>query len=353
MGIKKLIKRIGRFVFFVQPADDSVITQSILITDNGYSHPERLRTGIRTIKGYFPGAKISVLTLAQRYPVLQNEFPDLEFIICSTKLKPRRYQIAYQLLSLKKKNFDWIVIFSLDLTPLIVQLLFFKSKVILYNQWGQWCFLRLRKVSEIFKVAYHQQKSAHGLKNFLKRIGLLVVLLTLDNEQLLSHKILVVDDGAASSQLIYTLSRIRRYLPFARVTLLTSRKRQDIAEEFTFVKIIRSDKFWIKRYQIARHMLKLKNNNYSYVILPSLDITPVITSVLLMKARVLLNNQWHQWWKLSLKPVGYYFMLLPRLISSLIIEVFVFMYILINIFWIFTARAFNTLKINLLSQGDQ
>lgn len=352
MGMKKLIKRMGRFLFSLKQEDDSVIAQSVLITDNGYSRPADLRIAIKKIQDCFPGSKISVLTLAERSFLLQNEFPGLEFIICSQRLKPRRYRIALQLLLLRKKNFDHIFIFSLDATPLIVQLFLFKSKIILYNQWGQWCSLRFRKVSETFRVTYNKQKSKNNLKDFFKKIGLFLVLLIPDDKQALCHNILIVDDGAIGSQLIYTLRRVKEKLPFASVTVLTSGKRKEAEEEQTSAKFIRSDKFLIKRYRIARHMLKLRKNNYDYVILLSLDITPIIISVLFMKGKVLLNNRWHQWWVLGFKPAGYYFMLIPRLISNFIIKAIVFIYLLISVLWIFLMRAFNILKINLLNQGE-
>jgi ADP-heptose:LPS heptosyltransferase len=352
MGIKKIIKRMGRSIFFLKQADDSVIMQSILIVDNGYSHLAGMRIAIRKIQNYFPGSKISVLTLAYRSSVLQNEFPELEFIICSQKLNPHRYRIALQLLFLRKQNFDYILNFSLDLSPLIVQLCLFKSKIILYNQWGQWCSLRLRKVSEVFKVAYNKQRSKNNFKDFLKRIGLFLVLLIPDDAQALSQNILIADDSLVGGQLIFALRRIKEHLPFARVTILTSSKRDEIKDELAVVRVIKSDEFWFKKYRIARHMLKLRKNNYDYVILFSLDITPVIVSVLLMQAEVLLNNRWHQWWRVNFKPAKYYFILIPRLVLNLIIQVVIFIYLLISVAWIFLMRAFNIFKINLLREGN-
>ena len=352
MGMKKLIKRMGRFLFYLKQEDDSVITRSVLIADDGYSRPEDLRIAIKKIQNYFPGSKISVLTLAERSSFLQNEFPRLEFIICSKKLKPRRFRIALQLLFLHKKNFDYLLIFSLDLIPLIALLFLFKSQIILYNQWGQWCSLRFRKVSQTFRVTYNKQKSKNSLKDFLKRIGLFLVLLKPDDEQAFNHSILIIDDGAVDGQLFYTVRRIKEYLPFARVTVLTLVKPKVVEREFPLIKIIRPDKFWIKEFRIARQMLRLRKNNYDYVILPSLDITPIIVSVLLMKGRVLLNNRWHQWWKISLKSPGYYLILVPRLILSFISKVIIFIYLSVNISWIFLMRAFNIFKINLLSERD-
>ena len=352
MGIKRIIKRTSRGIFSLKQEDEKIIAQSVLIMDNGYCRLADLHAAARKIRDYFPKAKISVLALAQRCSLLRNEFPEFEFIICSPKLKPRKYRIALQLFFLRNKNFDCILNFSLELTPLIIHLFLFKSRIILYNQWGQWYSLRLRKVSETFRAAYRKQKSRFSFKNLLKRIGLFFVLLIPDDEQALSHNILIVDDGAVGSQLIYTVHRIKENLPLARVTLLTLGKRKEVDGEQAIAKIIRPDKFLIKRYRIARHMLKLRKNNYDYVVLLSLDITPIIASVLLRPGRVLLSNQWHQWWRLNLKPAGYYLMLVPRCILSLVIKIIIFIYLVINVSWIFLMRAFNIFKINLLSSRD-
>lgn len=352
MGMRKLIKRAGRSLFSLQQKDDAAIAQSILIVDNGYGRPEDLVTGVKKIKACFPKSKISVLTLAQRTAYLQNEFPFLEFIICSPRIWPRKYRIAIQLFFLNKKNFDYLLNFSLDITPLIVELLLFKSRVVLYNQWGQWCSLRLKKASEIFKFTYSKQKSKNNLKNLIRRIGLFFVLLKTEDEQALSHHVLVVDDGRVPGQLIYATRRIKEDLPCARVTVLTALKRKELEEEGSINEIIRAGNFLIKRYRLARFMLKLKKKNYDYIVLLSLDISPVMVAVLLMKGRVLLNNRWHQWWSLKLKPAGYYPMLFPRFISGFIIKVMIFIYLLINVSWIFLLHAFNSLKINLLSERD-
>lgn len=352
MEIEKLIKRIGRFMFFLKQDDNAAIAQSVLITDNGYSCLTDLIIAIRKIKNYFPKSKVTVLTLAERSAQLQNEFSGLEFIICAQKTRPRRYRIALQLLFLPRKKYDYLLNFSLDISPLLVQLLLFKGRVILYNQWGQWCSLRLKKVSEVFKHSYSKPRSKNSLKNYLKRIGLFFVLLKTDDEQALVHNILIIDDGLVAGQFIYAARRIKEDLPYARVTVLTALKRNEPEEESSINGIIRADKFWIKKYRLSRHMLRLKDSNYDYVVLLSLAIAPVIISVLFMKGRVLLNNRWHQWWTINFKPAGYYLMLIPRLISGFIIWIATLIYLLINVFWIFLMHAFNSLKINLLSERD-
>ncbi|MCX5693727.1 MAG: hypothetical protein NT014_01125 [Candidatus Omnitrophica bacterium] len=352
MGIRKLIKRIGRSVFSLKQDDDAAIAQSVLITDDGHSRLADLTTAIKKIKNYFPKSKITVLTFIERSSSLQNEFSGLEFIICAQGIRPRRYRIALQLLFLSRKKYDYLVNFSLDISPLIVQLLLFKAKIILYNQWGQWCSLRLRKVSEIFKRSYSKPKSKNSLKNCLKRIGLFFILLKTDDEEVFSHNILIIDDGLVAGQFIYASRRIKEDLPYARIIVLTALKRKEPEEERAINEIIRADKFWIKKYRLPRHMLKLKNNNYDYVVLLSLAVTPVIISVLFMKGRVLLNNRWHQWWRINFKPARYYLMLIPRLISGFIIKIAILIYLLINVFWIFLMRAVTGFKINLLTERD-
>jgi len=339
-------------MFSLKQENDLAIVQSVLITDNGYCGIRDLHSGIEKIKICFPRAKITVLTLTQRQAFLQNEFPDLEFIICSPKLKPRRYSIALQLFFLRDKNFDYLLNFSLDLSPLIVQLFWFNSRIILYNQWGQWCSLRLRRVSQIFTTSYHKQKAKITFKGILKSIGLFFVLLVPDDEQALSHNILVVDDGAVVNQLIYTLRRIKECLPFSRVTLLTVGKRKEIDQELSGVKVIRVDPFLIKRYRIARHMLKLGGGNYDQIILFSLDITPIVIAALFLRGRIFLRNQWHQWWRISLKPVSYYLLLPFRLLVSLIGNILIFIYLGFNVSVIFLLRAFNVFKIKFLEEGN-
>jgi hypothetical protein len=339
-------------MFRLRQEDEKIIAQSVLITDNGYCRLADLRLAVRKIQDYFPKAKISILTLPERYPLLRKELGEFEFIICGQKLGLRRYRLARELLFLRKKDFDHILVFSLDLTPLAVALFLFKSRIILYNQWGQWYSLRLKKASEIFKASYRKQRSRFSFKNLLKKIGLFLVLLQPD-DGVFNQSMLVVDDGSLPSQLIYTLRQIKENLPFAKVTILTLAKRQEIEGEFGGAEIVRPDKFLIKKYRLARQMLKLRKNNYNYVILPALDITPILASVLLMESKVLLLNRWHQWWSLRLKSGRDYLMVVPLLIAGIIYKMIIAVYLLINIFWIFLLRGLNILKINLLNKGDQ
>ncbi len=342
----------GRFIFSLKQEDDSIITQSVLVVDNGYARPADLRLAIRKIQDGYWGARITVLTLAPRSSFWQNEFPALATIVCSSRLVPNRWRLAWRMLFLSNKNFNQVIIFSLDLTPLIAALCLFKSKLVLYNRWGQWCSLKLKKTSQIFQSPYNKTGSKNSFKDFLKKFGLFFVLLMPDDPQALSHNILIISDGVFPGQLIYAARRIKEHLPGARIEVLSAAKCKEAEEEQTIAKITRAPDFWLKKYRIAWQMFKLRKNNYDYVVLPSLDITPVVVSILLMKTRVLLNNQWHQWWSLKLKPARYYLILPWRLAINFIAKFITLVYLLINVFWILLMRSFNGFKINLLSERD-
>lgn len=349
MGVKKIIKIIGKCFIDLKQEDERIIGQSILIVDNGYGWLGHLEYAIERIGKYFPKAEISVLTFEQRKSVLEKDFSTLKFILPSEGLRPKRYQIALQMLKMRKTQYDFLVLFSLDITPLIVSLIFMKSKrVVLYNQWRQWWSLRLRNIAEIFKLSYVNKGTGFSLKNILKKIGLFFILLQPKGEEIFKHSALVIDNGyAAFGQIMYTIQRIKESLPNAKISVLTLEQRKGLKENFSEFEIINADNCIIKKYRIARHLFRLRKNRYEYIILFSLDITPIVASILFMDGKVLLNNQWHQWWSLKPKPIRDYLMVIPKLILTAIINIIIFVYLLISVSWIFLKRSFNVFKSNL------
>ncbi|MGD9015687.1 MAG: hypothetical protein PVI33_06670 [Candidatus Omnitrophota bacterium] len=352
MIIKKTIKRFGRHFIDLEQKDEKIISQSVLIVDNGYGWLGHVEYVIERIRKFLPKAEISVLTFGVRKSNLEENFPKLKFIIPSEDLRPKRYQIALQMLKKRKAKYDFLVLFSLDITPLIISLIFMKSKrVILYNQWRQWWILRLRKTTEIFKVTYISKRTRINLKNTLKKIGLFFILLQSKDEEIFKHSVLVIDNGyAAFGQIGYAIQCIKESLPGANISLLSLRQRNELIESFPELEIIRPDNCIIKKYRIARHLLRLKNNRYDYIILLSLDVTPLALSILFMKSKVLLNNQWHQWWLLTPRPFRDYLMAIPKFVLTIIINIVVFVYLLISVSWIFLKKSFTVFKFNLLAK---
>ncbi len=109
MKIKTTIKNIGKSFIALKREDEIIIGQSVLVIDNGYGWMGHLESAIETVKNSFPKADISVLTLPKRKAALQEEFPALKLILPSEKLKPKRYQIALQMLMLRRKEYEFII----------------------------------------------------------------------------------------------------------------------------------------------------------------------------------------------------------------------------------------------------
>ncbi len=346
MSIKTTIKKIGRSFIALKREDEKIIGQSVLVVDNGYSWIGHLESVIAKAGDSFPKAEISVLTLPKRKPALQEQFPALKFILPSEKLK--RYQIALQMLKLRKYKYDFIVLFSLDITPLVASMFFPGSKVVLYNQWGQWWSLRLRNVNEIFKITYVKKKTRFGLKGLIKSIGLFFVLLRRDDDNALGRSILIIDNGyALFGEIAYPIQQIKTYSPRSKISILTSEERQDLKYTYPGLDFIRPGRCFIKKYSIARHMLRLRNGGYDYVVLLSLDITPIIASILFMDSKVVLCNRWHQWWSLKPRSAKEYLAVVPKFIYNIL----VFIYLLISVLWIFLKRSLNVFRFTLFKTG--
>ena len=212
--MKKSIKRMGKGFIALKQENEKLIKQSVLIVDDGHGWLEHLHVAIERIKNHFPQAEISVLTFEQRKPILEKYFPQSNYIVPSQSLRPRRYQIALQMLKMSNKRYDYTAIFSLDITPIICALLLFKTRLILYNRWGQWWSLGLRSVREIFRVTYVKKKARFGFKGLLKRMGLFFIILKRQDEKVLKPSILVVDNGYTPfKHLDCSIRRIKELLP--------------------------------------------------------------------------------------------------------------------------------------------
>ncbi|MBU4590012.1 MAG: hypothetical protein KKG01_03720 [Candidatus Omnitrophica bacterium] len=341
MGIQKAVKNLGRGFIGLKQENERTISQSILIVDNGYGWIGYLESAIESIRGYFPAAEITVLTFTERMTVLQKDFSGLSFLLPAQGLRPARYQVALEMFKIRKNTYDFVVLLSLDASPLIVSLFLFRSKVALYNQWNQWWSLRLRDISELFKHTYTNKRTMSGLKGLVKRLGLFFVLLQRRDEELFRHSVLIVDNGSISFQHIDCIvQKVKDFLPCARISMLGMEERKMLMDKGPDIEFIQAGRCLFKRYRIARHMLSMRKNKYDYIILLSLDVSPIVASVPFMRDRVILFNRWQQWW--SFKPVSMkqYLMIIPRVI----IDIAIFIYLLFSVSWIFLKRSFNALR---------
>jgi len=179
------------------------------------------------------------------------------------------------------------------------------------------------------------------MKKTIKKIGKFFINLAQEREVFVGGSILIVDNGyALFEQINCAVKQIKETFPMSRVSVLALDNREGLKDNFSDIEIIQAGKCIIKRYSIARHMISLRKNRYDHVILLSLDITPIIVSILFMNTNVFLYNKWHQWWSLKPRPVTSYWVAIPQFIFNCII----FAYLLVSVWWIFLRRSFNVFR---------
>jgi hypothetical protein len=353
MGLKSKLKGLGRFFTILERRDEVHIKQSILIVDSDRSRLVDLNAAIQRIREYFPQAKISVLTYESRISDLEKSFSGLKFILISKKFWPKRYRITLKLLTFARSKFDLVALLSLDIVPLLVSLAINNSRVILYNQWGEWYSLKLRDISEIFESSYSKPKAKFDIVNILRKIGLFFVLVKHDNENTLKESVLIVDNGYAShSQAECTVIRVKESLPYASVSMLGFEKSKQLKIRYPNLEFIKPYSFIIKEWSIARHLIRLKGANYKYIVLLSLDIAPIFTSLLFLDSKLLLHNKWGQWWGIGLRPAKSYLIAVPRFILGTLLNIVVLVYLLINISWVLLMKSLNVFKTIIFVKGD-
>lgn len=152
MNAKRRVKKFFRnFVGLTQAGDDLVAQAggNVLVVDNGYASLSHLDEALGKIKrGCGSNVKISVITFIQRNDFIMNRFPEAGVII----VRPcflRRYALANEMLRARRMRHDFIVVLSLDVSPLLAAV-FMKGKVLLFNQWHQWWRLDVKSPFEIF-----------------------------------------------------------------------------------------------------------------------------------------------------------------------------------------------------------
>ena len=176
--LKTWLKKFGRLFIILTHEEDKVLKRSVLIVDNGYSSYEHLCSTLTQAQQWIPGSNISVLTFDDRRRFLHENFPDAEVMHPERRIRSKKYQLAIQMFKLRKRGYDFIVLMSLDITPIAVALLFTRSHLFLYNRWNEWYLLRFRNIWE-FIIA---KKGADKVKFQDKRntlVGLALFILSL------------------------------------------------------------------------------------------------------------------------------------------------------------------------------
>jgi hypothetical protein len=182
------------------------------------------------------------------------------------------------------------------------------------------------------------------MRRILKKIGRILITLTQEEDKVLKRSVLIVDNGYSSYEHLHsTVVETQRRIVDSDVSVLTfEHRRRFLQENFPDIELIHPNRqIRLKRYALSIQMFKLRKRGYDFVILMSLDITPIIVSILFMNSKVLLYNQWHQWWSLRPKSIEGYLIAVPKFIFKLIFNIIIFIYLLISVSWIFLKSLFN------------
>ncbi|MDD5165969.1 MAG: hypothetical protein PHQ57_01080 [Candidatus Omnitrophica bacterium] len=333
--MSKVLRKIGRFFIELKPENQERLQQSILLVDGSFILPHNLALIIRNARNKFRNAHFSVLTFQDKEEFLRDNFPDIEIIIPAARLKNNRHRLGIQLLSLLfTKKFRFIILSSLDIPSTLASLLFANCPVFLHNRWIEWYRLRQRMLSDIFlgrKSADAKRNDIRkGIKGFIKSIGRFFIILTeLDGKSITSN-ILIEDNGYTETGYIITAVRSAREIFInPDITILAFRsRREDIVNNFPDIKLI-TVREGGNKYKLAVEMFRARNRRFNYVILTTLDISPILASFLFMRAKVLLYNRWHEWWSLHFRNLfGYFTCFLVLLVK---VPVFIYLFIVSGI----------------------
>lgn len=142
MSIQERVKKIGRNLMKLnQTGQPQMPAGRILIVDNGYASYRHLELTIERTLQYADRDSVSLITFEHRKGFIASRFGQLD-IVTPAGPRIRRYEIASLMLRCRRLGFRQIIILSLDITPILVSLLFAKSSLLLYNRWEQWWELK-------------------------------------------------------------------------------------------------------------------------------------------------------------------------------------------------------------------
>ena len=307
--------------------DEKDMRQNILLVDGNSILPNNLVLIITGVRDRFRNAKISVLTFKDKEAFIRENFPGVEVIVPKNKLK--NPQLAFQMFYLLRKKFDFIVLSSLSVSSVAVGLIFGRCNIFLHNRWLEWYGIRFRAVGDIFlgvkSADSNRRKIDRGFNDALKSFGRYFVMLVNVREKDIRHSVLIEDNGYTDiGHVLTAVHRAEEIFMNPDITILTFKARGHyFVNMFPEMKVTTIEKG--NRYALAMQMYRMRKFRFNSIVLTTLDASPVIMSLLFMRAKVLLYNRWHQWWSLNFRGLSGYF----RKILSFLIAIPAFIYLLI------------------------
>ncbi|MDD4909410.1 MAG: hypothetical protein PHR44_01830 [Candidatus Omnitrophica bacterium] len=182
-----------------------------------------------------------------------------------------------------------------------------------------------------------------SIQERVKKIGRNLVKLNQTGQpQVPAGRVLIVDNGYASYRhLELAIERTLQYADRGSVSIITFEHRKGfISGRFGQIDIITPAVPSAGRYEIASLMLRYRRMGFRQIIILSLDVTPILASLLFTKSSLFLYNRWEQWWELKRLGVndGIAFM------ARSVINLFIFAYLILVFLLIRAKMAFNIIR---------
>jgi hypothetical protein len=328
--VGKSIKKLGRFLIDLNKKEEDDLRSRILIVDGSFILPNNFALIIRGVKRKFKNSRIKVLTFNDRKDFIKDNFSDVEVIAPSSNLKNNKHQLAIELVFLLCRRFDSVVLSSLDISFLFASIFLSNKPVFLHNRWLEWYRIRQRTLSDVFHRVKSTDKNRRwkirGIKDIIKSLGRVFIILSDANELDIKSNILIEDNSYTEpGHVITAVRRAKEFFINPEITLLTFPERKDnFVNNFNDLNIVTVEEKR-GRYGLVGEMYKMDNKRFDYVILTTLDIVPVLATLLFFRSKVLLYNRWHQWWGLKImNPLGY----LKNIVMAFL-EVLVILYLIV------------------------
>ena len=340
--MKRLLKGLGKLFVALHQKNEKDIRQSLLLVDADFG------LSIQNIKERFTNAKLTVLTYKDREESLKDKFPEIEITVSNTESNTEERPLAIRLfLLLLRRKFDFVILPSLDVSLVSVSLFFARCPVFLHNRWMEWYRLRQRTVLDVLQGVRSTDKNRRrknsGVRDILKSIGRVFVILSDMKEEDVTYRVLIEYNGYTDIGHIRTaVKRAKEIFVNPDITLLTFEERkQYFSEMLSDAKIFT---VWEgnNRYGLAREMFHMRKLGFRHVVLTTLDISPIIVSLLFMRTKVLLYNKWHQWWSLEIKNIREHL----KIILNFLITIPVFIYLLISAIFILSKTKLRLINLN-------
>lgn len=137
------------------------------------------------------------------------------------------------------------------------------------------------------------------MKNLLKKIGKVCVLLEQKDERDIRQNLLIVDGSfILPNNFALIIKGVKNSFRNSKISVLTFKDKEGfVKENFPDVEVIIPEDR-IKKFKLALSMMPLLKRRFNVVVLSSLTSSLVAVSLLYGKQKVFLHNKWFEWYRI-------------------------------------------------------